>query len=483
MKRRTFLGGFAASALVSGTASVSWSQTAAKRLSMPPLIDATKSQRLRLEAQKGRTTFSGPSPADTWGFNQPFLGPTLRMKTGQTTQTEVRNSLDEPISVHWHGLLIPGEVDGGPHQPIAPGATWQPELPLSQRSATAWYHSHVHGATARQVQMGLAGVLQIDDGQDDARGLPSDYGVDDLTLVLQDRRFTRRGQIDLSLSMPDRMMGYLGDTILVNGQVGAAAVVPKGMVRLRLLNGSNARIYTLALSDKRPLQLVATDSGLLDQPISLKKLRLSPGERAEVLVDFSNGRDVTLTSDHNPNTGMMGGMMGGRRQQTGRFSVLPFAVDPTLPARIKRLPSDLGGSRPNGDATSATWRRLSLDMPMGMGMMFGRDDRRFSINGDAYDMEKINFHVARGGVERWTVSADMMMHPFHVHGVKFQILSENGRAPQRHNTGWKDTVLIDGSVDLLIRFDQQAPTNAPFMYHCHILEHEDGGMMGQFTVG
>jgi len=144
--------------------------------------------------------------------------------------------------------------------------------------------------------------------------------------------------------MPDRMMGYLGDTILVNGQVGAAAVVPKGMVRLRLLNGSNARIYTLALSDKRPLQLVATDSGFLDQPISLKTLRLSPGERAEVLVDFSNGRDVTLTSDHNPNTGMMGGMMGGRRQQTGRFSVLPFAVDPTLRARIKRLPSDLGGT-------------------------------------------------------------------------------------------------------------------------------------------
>lgn len=483
MKRRTFLGGLAASTLVSGTASVSWAQTALRRLSMPPLLDSMTSGRVRLEAQKGRTTFSGPSRADTWGFNQPFLGPTLRMKTGQSTLTEVKNSLDEPISVHWHGLLIPGEVDGGPHQPIAPGATWRPELPLSQQAATAWYHSHVHGATARQVQMGLAGVLQIDDGQDDARGLPSEYGVDDITLVLQDRRFTRRGQIDLSLSMPESMMGFLGDTILVNGQVGATAVVPKGMVRLRLLNGSNARIYTLALSDRRPLYLLATDSGYLDQPISLKKLRLSPGERAEVLVDFSDGRDVTLTSDHNPNTGMMGGMMGGMRQQSGQFSVLPFSVDPALPARITQLPSDLGGSRPNGDATNAKWRRLSLDMPMGMGMMFGRSDRRFSINGDAYDLEKINIRVTRGSLERWTVSADMMMHPFHVHGVKFQVLSENGRAPQGHNTGWKDTVLIDGSVDLLIRFDQLAQADAPFMYHCHILEHEDSGMMGQFTVG
>lgn len=450
---------------------------------MPPLLNAMASGRVRLEAQKGRTSFSGPSRADTWGFNQPFLGPTLRMKTGQSTLMEVSNAIDESISVHWHGLLIPGDVDGGPHQPIAPGATWRPELPLSQQAATAWYHSHIHGATARQVQMGLAGVLQIDDGQDDARGVPSEYGVDDLTLVLQDRRFTRRGQFDLSLTMSERMMGFLGDTVLVNGQVGAVAVVPKGLVRLRLLNGSNARIYTLALSDGRPLHLVATDSGYLDQPISLSQLRLSPGERAEVLVDFSNGRDVTLTSGQNPNTGMMGGMMGGRPQQAERFSVLPFSVDPARPARITRLPTDLGGSRPDGNATNAIWRRLSLDMPMGMGMMLGRSNRRFSINGDAFDMKKINFHVTQGTVERWTVSANMMMHPFHVHGVRFQVLSENGRPPQWYNIGWKDTVLVNGSVDLLIRFDQPAQVNAPFMYHCHILEHEDGGMMGQFTVG
>ncbi len=197
-------------------------------------------------------------------------------------------------------------MDGGPHQPIASGATWRPELTLSQQPATAWYHSHIHGATARHVQMGLAGVLQIDDGQDDARGLPSRYGVDDLTLVLQDRRFTRQGQFDQSLSMSERMMGFLGDTIIVNGQVDATAVVPKGLVRLRLLNGSNGRIYTLAFSDKRFFHLVATDSGYLDQPIRISELRVSPGERAEVLVDFSNGRDATLTSGHNPNTGMMG---------------------------------------------------------------------------------------------------------------------------------------------------------------------------------
>ena len=482
MKRRTFLAGFVTGTMTAGFGSVSLSQASARRLEMPPLLDATTSGRFRLEAQTGRSVFTGSSPTGTWGFNQPFLGPTLRLATGRVTAAEVRNSLDEPISVHWHGLLVPGEVDGGPHQTIAPADTWFPELPIGQPAATAWYHSHAQGATARQVQMGLAGVLQVSDGQDDARGLPSRYGVDDLTLVLQDRRFTGQGAIDLSLSMPDRMMGFLGDTILVNGQVGVTAVVPKGLVRLRLVNGSNARIYDLAFSDNRPMHLVATDGGYLDRPIQLSNLRLSPGERVELLVDFATGSDVVLTSGQNPNVGMMGGMMGGRRAQGGRFSVLPFSTDSSAPARITKLPTDLGGGRPDDDATGAPMRRLSLDMPMGMGMMRGGAGGQFSINGAAFAMNKINFGIERGTMERWTVSAAMMMHPFHIHGVRFQVLAENGHAPQPPNTGWKDTVLVNGSVDLLARFDHPAPVQAPYLYHCHILEHEDAGMMGQFTV-
>ncbi len=180
---------------------------------------------------------------------------------------------------------------------------------------------------------------------------------------------------------------------------------------------------------------------------------------------------------------MMGGMMGGGNSRGGRFSVLPFTPDSSIPAQIKNLPTDLGGSRPTGDANQASVRRLSLDMPMGMGMMRGGSGRQFSISGSSFAMDRINFGVTQGDVERWTVSANMMMHPFHIHGVTFQILSENGRAPQLQNTGWKDTVLVNGSVDLLARFDQPAPADAPYMYHCHILEHEDGGMMGQFTVG
>ncbi|EPX77563.1 multicopper oxidase domain-containing protein [Litoreibacter arenae] len=451
-----------------------------KKLEFPPLLDATSSQKFRLRAQAGETQFAERAGTDTLGFNQGYLGPTLRLRTGFTTQAEVENTLDEPMSAHWHGLMVPGESDGGPHQPILPGQTWRPLLPLDQPPATAWYHSHVHGATARQVMYGLAGVLQVTDGRDDERGLPSNYGVDDLTLVLQDRQFDWRGRIKYTPGMHETMNGFLGDTILVNGQIDTAAEVPRGLVRCRLVNGSNSRIYNLWLSDGRPMHLVATDGGFIDQPLPLTKLTLAPGERYEALIDFTNGNDTVLMSD-NVNNSPMGGMMGGSGGGAG-FAVLPFRIDASLPVRITKMPLHLNSDIPDLIGADATVRRISLDMSMGMGMMMSRSGQQFSINGETFDQKRLNFTVAQNSVERWVVSADMMMHPFHIHGVRFQVVSENGQTPRAQNDGWKDTVLIDGTAELLMQFEKPASATAPFMYHCHILEHEDGGMMGQFSV-
>jgi len=482
--RRSLLSGLCAGALTPILPHPMRAATPQRVLAMPPLLDATKSGGFLLEGQAGQTAFAGGAKSETWGFNQPYLGPTLRLPHIGTTRAEVRNGLAEAISVHWHGLVVPGDVDGGPHQMVQPGAVWTPDLPIDQAPATLWYHSHIHGETARHVHNGLSGVIQLSDGQDDARGLPSAYGIDDLTLVLQDRRFDRAGRMDYAPSMPDRMMGFLGDTMLVNGQLGATAVVPKGIVRLRLVNSSNARIYTLAMSDKRPLYLVGTDSGLLDRPIELNSLSLAPSERYELLVDFGDGQDVSLISGQSMNTmgGMMGGMMGGGQSAGPPFEVLPFTVNPELPARVTALPETAGGSRPDMDPAGAMRRRITLDMAMGPGMMMRGGGDRFSINGHAFDMGRMNFATRLGQLERWTVSATMMMHPFHVHGVSFQVLSENGKPPRPQNTGWKDTILIDGQADILMRFDRPADASLPFMFHCHILEHEDGGMMGQFTV-
>ncbi len=493
--RRTFLAGLSASAAAVALPGMAFAQNGPKKLAMPPLLDATGTGRIELTAMAGRTNFLGLSDTETWGYNQPYLGPTLRLNAKGETAATVQNALRRHISVHWHGLIAPGDVDGGPHQPVAPGATWQPVLPVDQPPATIWYHSHIHGETAPQVHRGLAGILQLTDGRDDERGLPSSYGEDDLTLVLQDKRFDRSGRMVYDPSMQDTMMGFSGDMMLVNGQFGAVASVPKGIVRLRLVNASNARIYTLSFEDGRPMHLVGTDSGLLDKPIPLQVLPLAPAERAEVLVDFSSGGAARLVSGPNINSeGMMGGgMMGGGRGMMGggrgitpaegsAFVVLPFEVDETRKARIDTLPANVGGSLAQVKGEVVGTRHLALEMNMGPMMMFSRRGRRFSISGDSMDMRVINQQIKLGTVERWIISAEMLMHPFHVHGVAFQVVGENGAAPRPENLGWKDTVLVNGQAEILIRFTQPASRKIPYMYHCHILEHEDGGMMGQFAV-
>ncbi len=482
LNRRTFMTGLGAGMALASGLSPTWARENRQTLAMPPLLDATRSGRFELNAMAGSVNFLGGAESRTWGFSQPYLGPTLRLSSSGETHARVENRLKEAISVHWHGLIIPGNVDGGPHQPVRPKETWEPVLPIAQAPTTLWYHSHIHGKTAEQVHHGLAGVLQLTDGKDDERGLPSDYGVDDLTLILQDRRFDSRGRTSYDPGMEDLMMGFAGDTMLINGQFAPIAAVPKGIVRLRILNASNGRIYTLALSDGRDMHLAGTDSGLLDRPLPLPMITLAPAERIEILVDFSDGADLSLVSGPNLNAGgMMGGMMGRRAAPETAFEILPFVVDSSLPARITSIPGDIGGSLAQVQDPVATTRRFTLEMPMGPRMMFG-GTRRYSISGAPFDMKTINHGVRNNTVERWVVSAHMLMHPFHIHGVTFQVLSENGGPPRAQNRGWKDTVLVNGQVELLVPFTQTAGKDYPFMYHCHILEHEDGGMMGQFTV-
>lgn len=457
---------------------------------MPPLLDATKNGQFKLTAMSGSTNFTGRGNVPTIGFNQAYLGPTVRVKKGPIS-AKVSNNLNEAVTVHWHGLLVPGEHDGGPHQPIMPGASWSTELPVSQPVATIWYHTHIHQRTAIQVHAGLAGAMQISDGLDNERGLPDDYGIDDLLLVLQDRRFDENGQMIYQLNMMDMMHGFTGDTMVVNGQIGAVAAVPKGIVRLRLLNGSNARIYSLSISDSREMHLIATDGGYLPAPFALNQLQLAPGERAEILVDFSNGKNVSLISDADPNQGT-GGMMQRMQQlrnlfSSSQFTIIPFTVDERIKARHNKIPETLDGTLAAFTGPVSTTRQLSLELGMGPGMMMrgmmgGGMGDGMAINGKAFDMERIDFKARRGAVERWIVQSDVLAHPFHIHGALFQVLKENGNNPRPEHMGWKDTVLIEQETELLVRFDHKASPEKPFMYHCHILEHEDAGMMGQFTV-
>ena len=477
------LGGYA---WISGR-SIDLSNLASRpRLKMPPLIDTATTGKLNLTAMNGETKFWRGMASQTTGYNQSYLGPVFRVSRG-TYQTKITNQTAEDISVHWHGLKVPGDVDGGPHTPVRPGNSWTRELVIDQEPSTPWYHTHIHRRTATGVHGGLAGGMIISDGRDDQTGLPSAYGVDDLYLVLQDRNFSSNGRMIYDLGMMGRVHGFSGDTMVVNGQIGTVAAVPKGIVRLRLLNGSNARIYRLQFSDARPMHLIATDNGYLPEPRQLNDLRLSPGERAEVLIDFADGNPVALTSLSDPNSGA-GGMMGRFQSVAAnlvglQFEVLAFSTDEQVEPRITAIPDKLDGSFPDLKGQEINERSFSLDMGMGGGMMGGgMMDGAMAINGRSYDMSRIDFEVKLGTVERWVVSASTLAHPFHVHGVAFQVVSENGGPPSPENQGWKDTVLINQNAELLIKFEKLAPRGKPFMYHCHVLEHEDQGMMGQFTV-
>ncbi|WP_460890802.1 multicopper oxidase domain-containing protein, partial [Ramlibacter alkalitolerans] len=265
-------------------------------LPVPPLQDLRPGTPVTLTARVGETEFFPGKPSPTAGYNRHLLGPTLRVRSGDEVTLNVRNELPEMTTVHWHGLLIPAAVDGGPHNEIAAGQTWKAELPVQQGASTCWYHPHPHGRTGLQVYGGLAGMLIVTDREEQALGLPSRYGVDDLPLILQDRVFDREQHLVYPRGHMALMHGALGSVMLVNGVREPRAAVPAGLVRLRLLNGANARVYDLAFEDGRTFHWIGTEGGLLREPVALQRIALAPGQRAELLVDFGDARPAVLVN-------------------------------------------------------------------------------------------------------------------------------------------------------------------------------------------
>ncbi|SMM99675.1 Multicopper oxidase [uncultured Candidatus Thioglobus sp.] len=432
-----------------------------------------------LNIQSGVSRFIPNKTTKTWGINQPFLGVTLRARKGDKVHIKVNNHLKETATLHWHGMKLPAKADGGPHQPILPNKTWLSEYEIIQPAATTWYHSHQLHKTGEQVYKGLAGMFIIDDEQADALSLPSTYGVDDFPVIIQDRDFNQDGSFSYINSMHDRMMGKMGNVILVNGVRKPVLKVKKSLIRLRILNGSNARIYHLSFDDNRDFHIIASDGGLLEQTITANKITLSPAERVEVLVDVSDGKMPMLMHkpQQNSRRGMMNmmSMMGG-----GEESFAIFQIDATTASNTPpKLPQKLI-THTKIPQKSVKKRSFELQMKMGMMRMLGN---AFSINGKAMDINRIDEIVKADSTEIWTINnTSMMDHPFHIHNAQFKIIKKNNISA--HETGFKDTVLVraNSAVEVLIHFPKYSDKNTPYMFHCHILEHEDQGMMGQFLV-
>ncbi len=234
--------------LIAYTAQFSTLSAQATTLPIPPLDsgvvnDSDKVREFDLNFQEGQKELIPGKITKTFGVNGDILGPTLRFSSGEKVRIKVNNQLKEDTTAHWHGMRIPAVMDGGVHNIVQPGESWTAEFDVINPASTLWYHPHVMGNTGAQVYKGLAGLIIIDDAQEAALDLPREYGVDDIPVIIQDRKFTKDGQFQYVQSMMDLHMGMMGSRLLINGALEPTASVPAQMVRLRLLNGSNARFY------------------------------------------------------------------------------------------------------------------------------------------------------------------------------------------------------------------------------------------------
>lgn len=430
-----------------------------RKLPVPALLEDQNPNEgiseFEISVQEGETEFIPGQTTPTLGYNGSYLGPVIRVSRGDEVRMHVRNELSDETSVHWHGLEVEGTADGGPHQVIPENGTWEPVFSIDQPAATLWFHPHVIGTTAIQVYYGLAGLLIVEDENTKSLNLPDEYGVNDIPLIIQDRSFSDDGSF---LYYDNMMDGAYGDHIMVNGAITPYLDVDQVKMRFRIVNGANARNFDLRLSDRSAFLQIASDGGLLESPLERDALFITPGERAEIIVDFSkykNGDVLELMSD-------------GERVMSFRVGdeAEDFTEIPEKLAEIERMDPDL----------VTGFKSIELD---GMGHMV-------TLNGRQFDMDRIDDDVPEGELEIWEIRTNrsMMMgspgHPFHIHGTQFQVLSRDGEEPYLNEKGWKDTIFVHvgETVRIIVRFRFKGL----FMYHCHILEHEEAGMMGQLEV-
>lgn len=418
------------------------------------------------ELLKGRS-------ATTLAYGNGFLGPTVRAAKGETVNIALTNNLSEETNIHWHGLVLPEDMDGHPRHVVAPGGTLHYTLPILQRAGTYWYHPHPHGLTARQVFMGLAGMFVVSDEDEDALGLPS--GDFEIPLIIQDKRFAGN-TLDYSPSDEEVMTGYLGEQVLVNGAHAPFLNVAAGWYRLRLLNGSTARVYNVGITGGIPLHIIGADGGLLRAAETVSEIMLGPGERLDVLVDFSGlaaGSEVYLVSHRFSQYNIQG------RQ---RFKLMKFSVD-RLSENSFSLPPILSAIEPIHDDTNARTRRFDISA---MGSAGGHGGGRgHTINGKTFDMDRVDETVEAATTEIWEFDNLMgdEIHPMHIHGVQFRVLQRSGGRNKllASEKGWKDTVLVMPGEK--VRVTMTFPVyRGVFVFHCHNLEHEDDGMMLNYQI-
>ncbi|MBV6504305.1 MAG: Multicopper oxidase mco [Fimbriimonadales bacterium] len=470
LSRRSLLKAMLAGAAAPALSKTGWGRAAARNpLYFPPTIYGGN---VSLTCAPAQANLGGGRISNVLAYNGTFPAPTLAVRKGQFVNVVLHNGLAQETITHWHGMIVDEQNDGGPHMAIPPNGSHSYSYPVVNRAGLNFYHPHPHRLTGEQVCLGLAGALIVRDAEEDALGLPGSLysGAPPLSvprtrampfsskyevpLILRDANFDGSG----NLRYNPGGNGFFGDTPLVNGTIEATLSVDASVYRFRVLNGSNARVMRLALSNGSMFRLIGNDGGLLEFGSQVGTFVIGPGERLDVLVDFRGyavGTSVML------------------RDLDANWDLIEFLV----------TSSHAEGNIPSGRLS--TIERLANPVRTRTFEFEGMN----KVNGRSFDMNRIDFQVPFGEVERWILTTrGTAPHPVHIHGASFQVRSRTGGRGQVFpwEAGWKDTVLLldAETVEVLIRFDRQAYYSGPQRYviHCHKLEHEDAGMMSNFVV-
>lgn len=461
-------------------------------LAIPPLLTGTT---FNLNIIDSTTQFWTGINTITYGVNGNILGPTLQLNKGDSVTMNVTNQLTgsgNSTTIHWHGMHVPPKDDGGPHQVINQGATWSPKFKVMNDAGTFWYHPHGFNKTDRHVSKGIAGMIIVKDAQEASLNLPRTYGIDDIPLVIQTKEFDILHQIAIATFM---------DTLqMVNATINPYQNLPAQVVRLRLLNGASQRTFQLGFSNNMNFSLIGNDGGLLDAPQTMNRIRLANGERAEILIDLSTflndtiylkcygselpngiyGADSVGDAGANQITDYYNNYLNGADFNLLQIRVVAQTVNP-----VTTIPSILTTLTPLTPDANTIYRKFEIDTIGGMGINPNFAMGPFAFNKKLFAMDSINEYILLNSKEVWTIhNKTMVAHPFHIHDVEFYILDINGVPPPAFEKGKKDVVLImpNDSVRFITQFSDFTDEHIPYMYHCHVLHHEDDGMMGSFLV-
>lgn len=448
-----------------------------------PIPDTLSGPVYNLNIHPDSVQFLPGTKTFTNAFNQySYLGPTLILHKGENVTMNVLNSLDDTTTVHWHGLHVPAMADGGPHTFFLSGSTWSPQFTVNNHASTFWYHPHTHMKTGQQAMRGAAGMIIVRDSIEANLNLPRQYGIDDFPIVVQSQQMDANNQI-LWRGMHDSLL-------LVNGTQNPMLSIPAQVVRLRLLNASQERNFNFGFTGNRTFKVIGNDGGLLNAPVDVTRIRLSPGERAEVLLDLTGmtGQQFYLMSYASEfGAGIQGGtpMPGMDTSMYSPingidFNILQLNVSTQTNNPVTTIPASLVSIIPWDQSNFNEFRNIIISAQSMMSM-----DGPFYFNGQLFDMNRIDYRIPLNNVEIWSLSnQSMVAHPFHLHGVQFFVLDRDGVTVQSFEAGPKDVVMVapNETVRFITKFEDYADSTMPYMYHCHILMHEDDGMMGQYVV-